>query len=63
MKYLFPTPVVYDGNDTRFLQRDGARFASECVEEGHVGIKIVLDDGSDIGRPASPLLMKATYRD
>ena len=26
MTLLFPTPVVYDGNDARFLQRDGARF-------------------------------------
>lgn len=63
MKYLFPTPVVYDGNDDRFLQRDGARFARECAAIGHVGVKLVLEGRPDLGHPSSPLLQTATYRD
>lgn len=35
MKFLFPTPVIYDGNEARYLQRDGARFAAYLSEQGH----------------------------
>ena len=35
MKFLFPTPVIYDGNESRYLQRDGARFATYLSEQGH----------------------------
>lgn len=63
MKYLFPTPVVYDGNDARFLQRDGARFARECIAMGHVGMKLILEGSPNLGHPSSPLLQTASYRD
>lgn len=36
MTFLFPTPITYDGNDSRYLQRDGARFAQYLSEQGHI---------------------------
>ena len=44
MKFLFPTPVVWDGNDARYLQRDGARFAEECIARGDEAVKVIYDD-------------------
>lgn len=63
MKIIFPTPVVYDGNDSRYLQRDGARLAEYFTNIGHTGIKLILDDGKGLPQPSSPLLKKATYSD
>lgn len=60
MKFLFPTPVVWDGNDARYLQRDGARFAEECVARGDEAVKVIYDDGKGLTPPKSPLLLKAT---
>lgn len=63
MKIVFPTPVVYDGNDSRYLQRDGARLAEYFTSIGHTGIKLILDDGKGLPQPQSPLLEKASYED
>lgn len=63
MKIVFPTPVVYDGNDSRYLQRDGARLAEYFTNIGHTGIKLILDDGKGLPQPSSHLLKKATYSD
>ncbi len=60
MKFIFPTPVVWDGNESRYLQRDGARYAEECRRRGHEGVKIILDDGTVPNKPSSPLLESAT---
>ena len=48
MKFLFPTPAVWDGNDARYLQRDGARFAEECVAPGDEAVKVIYDDGKGL---------------
>lgn len=61
MKFLFPTPVVYDGTETRYLQRDGARFAQYLVSQGHEAVKIIIDDGSGYPPPKSPILDIATW--
>lgn len=61
MKFLFPTPVVFDGNDERFLQRDGARFAEYLSSLGHQAIKVILDDGREVPGPRSHLLLKASW--
>lgn len=63
MKILFPLPLVYDGNESRFLQRDGARFASEFNSRGHIGIKLIIDGGQGFQKPESPLLDTATWED
>ena len=63
MKIVFPTPVVYDGKDSRYLQRDGARLAEYFAKEGHTAIKLILDDGKGLPQPISPLLQKASYED
>lgn len=61
MKLLFPLPIVYDGTETRYLQRDGARFAQYLVSQGHEAVKIIIDDGSGYPPPKSPLLEAATW--
>ena len=61
MKILFPTPVIYDGNDARFLARDGARFAQYLSSHGHGGIKVILSDTYSPSRPKSPLLATGTF--
>jgi len=63
MKALFPLPLIYDGNESRFLQRDGARFAAELNRQGHTGIKLIIDDGSQYPKPESPLLDIATWEE
>ncbi len=63
MKFLFPTPVIYDGNESRYLQRDGARFATYLSEQGHCAKKIILDEGKGLPQPQSPLLEKASVTD
>lgn len=63
MKFLFPTPVIYDGNESRYLQRDGARFATYLSEQGHSAKKIIIDEGKDLPQPQSPLLEKASITD
>ena len=62
MKILFPTPVLYDGNDARYLARDGARFAKCLIDHGHRGIKIVLAPETAVESPRSPLLAMGTFR-
>lgn len=61
MKFIFPTPVFWDGNESRYLQRDGARYAEECVRRGYEGVKIILDDGTVPEKPSSPLLESSTW--
>lgn len=63
MKFLFPTPVIYEGNESRYLQRDGARFATYLSEQGHSAKKIIIDEGKDLPQPQSPLLEKASVTD
>lgn len=53
MKLLFPTPVVYDGNDERFLRRDGGRFVPPLVAIGGTGIKVVFPAEDSALRPKS----------
>lgn len=60
MTLLFPTPVVYDGNDTRFLQRDGARLSQVLEECGNHGIKVILAKDGDSPKPKSPILRTGT---
>ncbi len=61
MTLLFPTPVLYDGNDDRFLQRDGARFSQGLERSGKHGIKIILGNGKPSSIPKSPLLRAGTW--
>lgn len=61
MKFLFPLPITYDGNESRYLQRDGARFAEELARRGHVGVKIVINEESGRSAPTSPFLAIATW--
>lgn len=61
MKALFPLPLVYDGNESRFLQRDGARFTAEFNRRGDIGIKLFIDGGSGHLKPTSPLLDTASW--
>lgn len=63
MTFLFPTPITYDGNDSRYLQRDGARFATYLSEQGHRAKKIIIDEGKGLPQPQSPLLEKASITD
>lgn len=63
MKAIFPLPLVYDGNESRFLQRDGARFAAEFNRRGGIGVKLIIDDSSGHPKPTSPLLDTATWQD
>jgi len=60
MTILFPTPVVYDGDDARFLQRDGARLLPALAARGERGIKVVLAPSADGPRPAAPGLRAGT---
>ena len=54
MTLLFPTPVVYDGDDARFLRRDGARFLAPLAARGDRGIKVVLAETGEAPSPARP---------
>ena len=63
MTLLFPTPVVYDGDDARFLRRDGARFLPALATRGDRGLKVVLAESDTAPRPASPDLRAATFRE
>lgn len=63
MTLLFPTPVVYDGDDARFLRRDGARFLPALAARGDRGLKVVLAESDTAPRPASPDLRAATFRE
>ncbi len=63
MTLLFSTPVVYDGDDARFLRRDGARFLPALAAHGDRGIKVVLAKSDAAPRPASPDLRAATFRE
>jgi glycosyltransferase involved in cell wall biosynthesis len=63
VKALFPLPLVYDGNESRFLQRDGARFAAELNRRGDIGVKLIIDDGAGHPKPKSPLLDTASWQD
>ena len=63
MTFLFPTPITYDGNDSRYLQRDGARFAQYLSEQGHIAKKIIISDDSIKGSPSSSLLEAAPLAD
>lgn len=61
MTLLFPTPVLYDGNEARFLQRDGARFAQALERAGDHGIKVILSKGPECPAPMSPLLRAGSW--
>ncbi len=61
MKLLFPTPVVYDGNDARYLARDGARFADYLSRNGHEGVKVILAPNAAVSGPSSPLLTMESF--
>ncbi|MBO7222549.1 MAG: glycosyltransferase family 4 protein [Kiritimatiellae bacterium] len=63
MTFLFPTPVIYDGNESRYLQRDGARFAQYLSEQGHIAKKIIISGDSIKGIPSSSLLEAAPLAD
>ena len=63
MTLLFPTPVVYDGDDARFLRRDGARFLPALATRGDRGVKVVLSAGPDTPRPAAPGLRAGTFQE
>ena len=63
MTLLFPTPVVYDGDDARFLRRDGARFLPALAARGDRGVKVVLAAGPDAPRPAAPGLRAGTFQE
>lgn len=56
MKILFPTPVIYDGNDARYLARDGARFSDFLCRNGHQGVKVILAPENGYVKPTSTLL-------
>lgn len=61
MRILFPLPIIYDGTEERYLQRDGARFAKHLVDQGHHAVKIIVDDKSGFDAPKSPLLDAARW--
>lgn len=61
MTILFPTPVVYDGNDARYLRRDGARFFAPLSARGDRGVKIVLSSAPSAPRPSAPGLLAGTF--
>lgn len=61
MTVLFPTPVFYDGNDARYLRRDGARLIAPLQTRGDSGVKIVLSRESATIRPSSPALSAGTF--
>ena len=63
MKFLFPLPLVFDGNESRFLQRDGARLAEECIRRGHEGVKLIINGGDGHPEPSSPILKTAAWKD
>lgn len=63
MTLLFPTPVVYDGDDARYLARDGARFIDPLAEAGHAGLKVVLSEPGTSLRPVDTRLRTGTYAD
>jgi glycosyltransferase involved in cell wall biosynthesis len=61
MTILFPTPVVYDGNDARYLRRDGARFVTALNASGGRGTKIILSSAPEAPQPTSPDLRAGTF--
>ncbi len=61
MKLLFPLPILYDGTEYRYLQRDGARFAGYLASKGHCAQKLIVDGGDGFPPPRSPLLMAAPW--
>ena len=61
MKLLFPLPILYDGTEYRYLQRDGARFAGYLASKGHCAQKLIVDGGDGFPPPQSPLLMAAPW--
>ena len=61
MTLLFPTPVVYDGNDARFLRRDGARFLPALAARGDRGVKIILSSAPGALQPSAPNLRAGTF--
>ena len=63
MTLIFPTPVIYDGDDARFLRRDGARFLAPLAARGDRGVKIVLTESDTAPRPSSPDLRAGTFAD
>ena len=63
VKAIFPLPLVYNGTEARYLQRDGARFADEINRRGDIGVKLIIDDGSGFPKPKSPLLDTALWKD
>lgn len=63
MTLLFPTPVVYDGNDGRYLARDGARFLAPLAQLGHAGVKVVLAKPDSPLRPTASGLRTGTFAD
>ncbi|MBQ3808983.1 MAG: glycosyltransferase family 4 protein [Kiritimatiellae bacterium] len=62
MTLLFPTPVVYDGDDAQFLRRDGARFLPALASRGDRGIKIILAESDASLRPSPPDLLVVPFR-
>lgn len=60
MKILFPTPVFWDGNDARYLARDGARYARSLDDRGIGALKVILDGGTVRTRPESRFLALGT---
>ena len=62
MTLLFPTPVVYDGDNARFLRRDGAHFLLALAARGDHGVKIVLAESEASPRPSSPDLRAVPFR-
>jgi hypothetical protein len=64
MKAIFATPIIYDGNDARYLQRDGARFAFWFAEHGHEAVKLIYSAANGSQKsPESKFLICATYED
>ena len=62
MTLLFPTPVVYDGDDARFLRRDGARFLPALAARGDRGLKVILSSEPEAPQPSSPDLRAGTFQ-
>lgn len=61
MKILLPLPIPYDGNEARYLARDGARFCKAFHDRGIEAVKLLVDDGCGLPPPVSPLLGIASW--